>query len=281
MSLKSNYWSCSKFADWIRGTDKGGAKTDQEWKLWHEQSSGSRPIRHWIAEEALDCIQNILMWPLDRLYDIKYYINNRWVTGTHALTAHSRDIPRGQWRDLGERFLPCMFNQLVDFVEVELAWKHVACDKEARTKYKVPWYGLGWFRWRIWRSAQAGIDYLNWEIDLVQDKTWGLGPDDDNYGEPTPQAQAALEILTLYRWWTEIYSQRQDPHDESGWSAACRMGRKNGGNFMDIMFNNTDPEYIKARDQAFKLLQEIETKREQEDTDMLVRLIKVRGKLWT
>jgi len=220
------------------------------------------------------------MWPVDKLYDLKYYVNNRWVSSTHALTAHRRDIPRGEWRDLGNRFLPCLFNELVNFVEVELAWKHVTCDESVRAKYQVPWYGMGWFRWRSWRNAQAGIDYLNWEINLVKDRSWGLSPDDAEYGEPTDQARAALEILSLYTWWTQVYPKRQDPHDESGWTEACEFGRKDDSDFLS-MLDNTDPEYVAMRDRAHERLREIEAQREQEDTDMLIRLIKVRERLWT
>lgn len=280
MPTRSNYWSCSKLADWLRGTAKGGAKTGTEWEEWRRQSRQAHPIRYWIAEEALDRIQNTLMWPWDKLYDLKYYINNRWVTRTHCLTAHPRDIPRGQWRDVGNRFLPCLFNELVDFVEIELAWKNVAYDEKARARYRVPWYGLGVFRWRTWRNAQAGLDYLNWEINLVKDRSWGLSPEDADYGEPTDQARAALEILSLYNWWTQVYAKRADPHDESGWTEACEFGRKEDDNFLS-MLDNTDPEYVAMRDRAHERLREIEADREQEDTDMLIRLIKVRERLWT
>jgi tartrate dehydratase beta subunit/fumarate hydratase class I family protein len=47
------------------------------------------------------------------------------------------------------------------------------------------------------------------------------------------------------------------------------------------MLDNTDPEYVSMRDRAHERLREIEEQREQEDTDMLIRLIKVRERLWT
>jgi hypothetical protein len=144
----------------------------------------------------------------------------------------------------------------------------------------VPWYGLGWFRWRVWRCPEAGIDHLNWEINLVKDRSWGLGPGDAEYGEPTEQARGALEILSLYNWWTQVYANRRDPHDESGWTEACALGRNIEGDFLS-MLDNTDPEYVKVRDRAHARLREIEEQREQEDTEMLIRLIKIRERLWT
>ena len=116
-----NYWTCSKFADWIRGTTKLKCGTGKEWREWEEAAKARYPIRWWIAEEGLDKLQDIWCFIPERINDVRYYINNRWVTKTHALTAHPSDIPRGQWRDVGNRFLPCLFNELVDFVEIEQA----------------------------------------------------------------------------------------------------------------------------------------------------------------
>lgn len=282
MASRSQYWSCTKFADWIRGTPKGDAKTSAGWREWNRTSREKNPIRYWIAEEALDRIQDAVMWPIDKLYDAKYYINNRFITRTHSLTAHSRDIKSGHWCDMGDRFLPCLFNELVNFVEVELAWKNIAWDEKAREKYKSPWYATGWWRFRTWRSPQAGIDHLMWEINLVKDREWGVNPGDDEYGELTDQAKTAMEVYTLYRWWKEIYPARQDPHDESGWSAVCEQGRLNSaeGGFADFL-DNKDPEFQRAKDQAHERLREIEEQRREEDTAMLIRLIKVRGSLWT
>ena len=75
-----NYWSCSKFADWVRGTPKGGAKTSEGWDEWRTEAEQYNPVRYWIAEEALDAIQNFINYPMDKLNDIRYYINNRWVS---------------------------------------------------------------------------------------------------------------------------------------------------------------------------------------------------------
>jgi len=123
--MRSNYWSCTKFADWVRGTPKRGALTADGWAEWEDEAKRYNPVRYWIAEEALDAIQNFIWWPVDQLYAVKYYINNRFVTRTHSLTAHPRDIKPGQWQDVGNRFLPCLFNELVDFVEIETAWSHI------------------------------------------------------------------------------------------------------------------------------------------------------------
>ena len=267
MAQRSNYWSCSKFADWIRGTAKLKMGTGKEWDDWEEFSKKKHPIRYWIAEEALDAVQNFIWWPVDKVYDVKYYINNRWITRTHALTADARDIRPGTWCDVGYRFLPCLFNELQNFVEVELAWWHIAWDDEAKKKYKAPFWSRGWFRWRTWRCPQAGLDNLEWQMALA-----------DN-GNPTPQAIDAREIYDLYTWWTEIRPNRLDPHDAGGWTEVCEEIRKaNGGK---ISLGNTPKHLRSKQNKALNETQRIEEQYEKEDEEMMIRLIKVRHRLWT
>lgn len=278
--MRNHYWTCSKFADWLRGTTKGGAKTSEGWDEWEKRAKAAYPVRWWLAEEGLDILQTIVFYIPDKLYGLKYYVNNRWVTKTHALTAHARDIPRGEWRDVGNRFLPCLFNELVDFVEVELAWWHIAwADADEKNKYKAPWYATGWFRWRTWRCPQAGLDNLEWQRQLRW-KEDEVAPDSDNLGKLTPQAVKAQEILDLYKWWTEVYRNRPDPHDASGWSAYCEASRLANGGRLSWNGDKT-PELKKMSDKAHKLLRKIEAAYEKEDEDMMIRLIKVRHGLWT
>ena len=278
MAQRSNYWSCTPFADWIRGIEKGGAKTGRGWREWEQEGKRLHPVRYWIAEEALDAVQNFIWWPLDKIHDVKYYINNRWITRTHSLTAHSRDIRPGTWCDVGNRFLPCLFNELVEFVEVELAWWHLAWSPEERPKYNMPWWAVGWWRIRVWRCPQAGLDNLEWQRNL----TWTadeMGEDSTDVGKKTPQAERAEEILALYKWWTEVYPNRPDPHDAGGWTAYCDMRRDRGDHMLD--FEDRTPEEAEMARVALDRTHEIEEAYKQEDTEMMIRLIKIRDSLWT
>ena len=280
--MRNHYWTCSKFADWLRGTTKLKSGTSEQWDEWERRAKADFPVRWWLAEEGLDILQTIVFWPTDKLYAIKYYINNRWVTRTHALTAHPRDIPRGEWRDVGNRFLPCLFNELVDFVEVELAWWQIAwADKDEKKKYNAPFWATGWFRWRTWRCPQAGLDNLDWQSKLRW-KEDEVGDNHPSIGEPTPQAKNAQEILALYKWWTEVYPNRPDPHDASGWSRYCELKRQEfEGSGLGFMSESKNPETRALGDVALKKTHEIEEAYEQEDEEMMIRLIKIRNSLWT
>jgi hypothetical protein len=278
--MRNNYWTCSKFADWVRGTTKLKMGTSEQWHEWESRAKKDYPLRWWLAEEGLDYLQKFIMWPLDKLYAVKYYINNRFISRTHSLTAHPRDIKPGQWQDVGNRFLPCLFNELVDFVEVELAWWHLAwADADEKKKYNAPWWRFGWWNIRLWRCPQAGLDNLEWQRNLrwKEDECVEGSP---NVGKLTPQAEKAQEILDLYKWWTETYRNRPDPHDASGWSAYCdALRNENGDRWIGI--DPKDPKLKKQGDKAHKLLQKIEAAYEKEDEEMMIRLIKVRHGLWT
>lgn len=286
MAQRTHYWSCTKFADWLRGTPKPGAATGEGWRRWHRRARVNK-YRYWLAEEGLDLIQSAIWWPVDKIYDLKYYINNRWVTGTHHLTAAPHLIKRGQWCDVGNRFLPCLFTSLVDFVEVELAWANIAWSKkEERQKYGAPFWAWGWFRWRTWRSPEAGLDYLKWAMTLTNED-W-LEEDKKHLATPTGQAVSAKEILELYTWWKEVYPNRKDPHDLSGWSEWCAGRRQKikeedpGADDFSMLGsdNETEEEQAETR-RILDLLQQIEGEQKQEDEGMMIRLIKIRDHLWT
>lgn len=273
-----NYWSCTKFADWLRGTAKPESASGKGWNEWRKTASSAHKFRYWLAEEGLDAIQDFVMWPIDKLYNIKYWLVNRFNTKTHSLT--SSTLERGQWHDLDSRILFCLFDELVNFVEIEKAWIHIVfSDKADRKKYNMPWYGSGWFNLRSWRCPQAGLDHLDWESTLIWDESSGCGPDHELYNKPTYQANNAQEIAELYHWWKFVRPVRPDPYDESGWSEICDRRRENG----NLLWSGEDesPEEEKESKKSLDLLRKIEEEYETEDTDMLIRLIKIRKSLWT
>lgn len=276
--MHMNYWSCSRFADWLRGTKKLNAGTSREWREWRQTGRQRHPIRYWLAEEGLDLIQDTVTWPARKLNDLRYYINNRFVSHTHACTAHPRDIEPGSWCDVGNRFLPCLFNELVDFVEVETAWHHVVWDDEARKKFGTPWT-RSFFRWRTWRSAAAGVAHLEWASGLRADESWGLEPGDADYGELTYQAKNAQEILALYHWWTQVRPQRPDPYEASGWTELCERRRVKYSD--EILPEDTTRQEKAETKKALNQLRKMEEAHEQEDEEMMIRLIKIRQALWT
>ena len=265
-----DYWSCSKFGDWLRGTAKPSAASAQEWREWKQAAKQAHPWRYWLVETALSKLQSCICWPMDRVYDAKYWFVNRFVTRTHALTSR---LQRGQWWDLDSRILNCLFDELVEYVEVELAASNIRWDREARDKYKAPFWAIGWFRTRLWRSPEAGMDYLIWAA--------GLGEDD------VMQAHNAREVMSLYHWWKDVRPMRQDPSDESGWTALCEKKRaaRAALGFTDVLDfmeeQDETPEVVNLTREVLAESSRLEQRNLDEDTDMLIRLIRIRSGLWT
>lgn len=280
--MRAHYWSCSKFADWLRGTAKPGAATSQGWSDWKKKAKKAHPYRFWLVEEGLSSLQNFVNYIPDKLNDVRYYAYNRWLTKGHALTAHPRDIKPGEWRDVGERFLPCLFNELVDFVECEQAWTYCVWDDEAAKKFQVPWWRKSVLRWRKWRCPEAGLERLAWAASLTGDND-----------EFSHQALAAQEIIKLYKWWTVERPSRPDPNEVSGWTALCaeraarrkaKRAEENDDDDDDLggLFSNYEDEHDRLDSKkALNISGQIEKQYDTEDTEMMIRLIKIRDNLWT
>ena len=254
-------WSNTKFADRIRGTAKPYSNTGKGWSEWKKAAKQRHPFRYWLVEVALDKLEDVIKWPVKKLYNAKYYIVNRWVDQSHALVAHPKHIKPGNWQDLDYRILHCTFDELVDFVEVEKAYANYRWDLDKLGELK--WWQGGRWRTRTWRSAEAGLSYLKWESEISEDEA------------PSSQAEAAKEVLFLYDWWVNVRPNREDPMEVSGWSAYCDTYRDEG---LFAMFDKDDGVDTKSMHDKMR---ELETQYDEEDTEMLIRLIKIRGYLWT
>jgi hypothetical protein len=162
------------------------------------------------------------------------------------------------------------FDSLVDFVEIEQAWHHLVCsDKKYRKAI---------FRIRQWRNTEAGLEYLNWAASLLQNEDW-VNKNDPDFGKPTHQALAAVETIALYKWWKESRPKRPNPMDASGWSDYCNSRWKGDRLWLDL-----EDETEEERKHAYEIraiLSKMEREQEEEDTEMLIRLVKLRKSLWT
>lgn len=191
-----DYWSCSKFADWIRGTPKPFALEWEEWDIWHEEAKNKYPFRYWIADKLLNRIQDFVNLPMDIYHTIEVYIRNRFIDKLQYLKT---GLKPGKYYDFDWRILNALFYELTELVETDYARMGAWEDKK---KYK---FVRG-------RCPEAGLDYLNWAISLKYGEDHGFLKDDKWYGQPTEQAKAAQKTLELYNWWKNRPN-RPDPYD--------------------------------------------------------------------
>jgi hypothetical protein len=263
--IRTNYWSCSKFAAKVRRKlgveEKPSAATLEGWSEWKKNNTNN--FGYWLTEEAFDAAQDVVYFPIDVYRNIRRYINNRFVTKTHYIDTK---LERGQWHEMDARILHGMMESLVGFVEIEKANMRYLSDevplwRDNTLKGK-------FVRWKTYHSRelpsrQKGLEYLDWEISL---------------GEESPlQSAAARNIKELYLWWKDVRPARPDPMDASGWSEHCDA-RRDGG---DIFCRPETPEEKDRVEQMLEEMRLLEQQYYDEDTEMLTRLIKIRDSLWT
>jgi len=239
LKTRINYWSCSKFADWIRGEKKPHALGLREWDEWKDKQRKERPYRFWLSDIVLQKLQNILYFPYDIYRTVKAYIRNRYFDKTHYLNT---GLKPGQYYDLDTRILHALFNELVDFVEIELA--HLSLwDRNKKYKFKNG------------RCVEAAYDYFDWACNLK------------SKSKLTEQAKASRKIKKIYEWWKNKRPNRKDPYGEKTF----------GLDIEDIL----DNKKAKEKQKLFEKTYQMELAQENEDTTMMIELINVRHHLWT
>ena len=92
-------------------------------------------------------------------------------------------------------------------------------------------------------------------------------------------AAAKKEMLTIYEWWTKGRSEEHKKEDElleAAYPNPFEFEPIPGSSMLRLKDDET-PELRKLRDQC----RDMETLLEEKDEEMLIRLIKVRGYMWT
>lgn len=256
--MRAKYWCNSKLADFIRGTDKIKVGTMVEWRRWELEAKQKHPWRYYIAENVLSMLQDIIHIPDDFFNNVTYYISNRWIYKSHALVADKKHIAAGEYQDFGYRLLPCTMKGLVDFVEIDLAWAYCRWDIERLRRYNGSFLKK---RFGLWRSPEAGLEFLNVTISNPHD-----------HGEDW--VNTFKDVLEVYNWWKNIYPNRPDPYEVTGFSGYL----KNKYDTDDIDDEEDDTEVSKSIIEAHRSL---EVQYAQEETDMIIKIVKVREFLWS
>lgn len=142
------------------------------------------------------------------LSNLKYFYYNKYVVKSHCLSADSKDLKQGEWYDLSDRLLPCIFNELKNFVEIELAYTYFTYSSVNEGKKSRKALPFNKFNKDFNRYPELGLKYLKWQSEFVWTEE-ELGKDHPDLGSPTTQALNALEVISLYKWWTTVYPLRK------------------------------------------------------------------------
>lgn len=221
--MRYTYWTCSKFAEWLRGTKYPHAVKWGEWDEICAAAKAAHPIRYWLADTGIRFCQNVVYFVPEKINSLRHYLRNRFVNRTHLL--NTRLTPGGCY-DCDTIILHGLMETLVDYVEIECA---------------------SWTEGNKGRSEEDGLKRLAWERSLVSESP-------ESMGKRTPQAIAADEVRELYSWWKDTRPNRADPWEK------------------------LSEEHIIG---DYENTQKLEDQYQEEDDEMLCRLIKIRHSMWT
>lgn len=191
-------------------------------------------------------------------HKLRRSLQNRIYRRPYALTASRAHLPRGKFVEMPDRMLFCLFDELVNFVEIDLAVMGGSRPEDAK-RFRQPKRA----RIKPWRSRAAGLAFLGYEGDPIACERH--------------QAKWQVEVLTLFIWWVEERPARTNPAIRSGYQDYLEdKSRRDLGLFDD------DPlaGKWKAAERLGEMIR-ISDEYTAEDDEMLERLIKVRHHLRT
>ncbi len=249
--------------------------TAEEWSAWHKKEK-EKPVCDF-------CTNTVPRWfgiKKRQLNDVKYWFLYR-LHPHHKYHLIDTGL-KPNYHEIDTRMLHGMFNLLKNFCEDEMPW-HDWCWQEAGKEIDAENDGNSYKRRKFVKGKEAALESFKWQKALVhrEEEIWN---EEHKHliGTPTPQAKAAEEIEKLYLWWVETRPARVDPYEAfpDPFLEKHLENRKNGGSVMDMFIRGTDEEEALKKDR-YEQMDALEKKYEEEDDEMLIRLIKIRKALWT
>lgn len=242
------------FKNWFKMFPPNSA-TSEEWELFDQNCKTKFPIRYWLNESL---IPNTWDHVKNSFSTFKDMLNHYLIERLHIIDTK---LPPGYY-DLGTRLLYGLFALLVDYVEIECAWMNKVSERGLEEKR--PWWKK---EPRFKRSREKGLEYLDWEINLKNEKSKDIGEKSIN----KDQSEAAQIAKELYLWWVDERPKREDPYKMMDDPTFVK------GNSLKDWLNKDDPK----RDESIKKMYEKEIQQDEEDTQMLIKLVQLRKSLWT
>lgn len=239
------------FDHWM-GYSPPFAMTFKGWKYFDKEFRERAPIRYYFDRT----FKYKYIYPISRKYNvIKDWIRYRIYDRYHIMK--TGELPG--YAEVDHQILHVNFNALKNFVEVEQAWSSYLHNINSDFKPNF-WQRLAL---REWRHPDLGIKYFEWASTLDDP---ALPP----HEQSVSQAIAAREILVLYNWWMKDRPSRIE----------IPIYKSPNTVDEDSMWTDDSPEELIIRNKNYTDRDDQHEKWENEDTDMLCRLMKIRKSLW-
>lgn len=245
-----------------------GSLTTAGWRSFEREYKVNAPIRFYLSRTFKRKYVYPLKWRISEIRDwFRYRITDRYHIVKTGLTPH--------YYEISERMLHANFTMLVDFVEVEHAWsKYIWSDERSTSSWierRMPFYYI----FKPFRRPDLGIEYLEWASTLDDPK---LPP----HERSDAQAASARKILALYKWWTVDRKARIEieylPRPSTSDDYTFDFDEEDEEDEEDI---EAEKAYHAERVKRIHARHDQEEKWNEEDTKMLVQLMKISRSLWT
>ena len=225
-----------------KGVGPNVARSSEDWRDFKIFHKKNNPIRYFLNED----FNSIFIWPWSMpLRRAKEWIEYRTTRRYHVVKTGQKP----GYSDLSEKMLHVNFNMLKEFVEVEKAHMWQWSESE-------------------FKSEQPGVSHLLWEMGL----------DDDNEHQ-NQQSVNAREQYELYDWWTNVRPYRESI--DVGWEAYHELRNEIYGDECFFCSDKDTPELKELQKKWIATSSIMEKNYAEEDEAMLIRLMKIRGSLWT
>lgn len=236
-----------------------GSLSSKGWRLFDKEFKEEAPIRYWIKEDFKHAIIYPIKWKYRAISD---WIRYRTYDRCHVVKTGLKP----GYCDITTQMLNVSFNMLKDFVECELAWSRFQWEST------LPWYRkiriVRRYIRATFRDPKLGLEHLDWAATLDDPR---LPPKD----RCDHQAISARETRELYIWWVNTRPARKEieipKYKDQGLGILSPL---------DEDFDRNSPDFKKF-EEAMKTQRDLDEEWKIEDTEMLVRLVKVREGLWT
>ena len=245
-----------KLKSWIRGTTYPNSAEWGEWENIYDAARKKHPIRYWLAEDLWDWCENVVSWPLRKYRDTKSYLSNRFETKTHVLQLDSnRDwVKKGKWIEYDTRLLYGVMDSFVIWLREEWYPHHFHIDFDESQMTEKEKFSL----------------MFDECIKMYQEEGF---PEDSEEG----WIHAYKEMKEIYLWWVDFDEEAW--YEESPWYKHCEQMRQKYGSIMVPSRKKTEEE-IEQGKEALKENDRLEKENKEKITEMLCRLMRVRGGMW-
>lgn len=229
-------------------------------------------------------------------------VRYHWFTPYRVITI--RSIKANEYRDVDTLMFETIMQLLINFVESEKAHMTRICTVEQYKDYlkgEVKWDELdeftkrsciaeyakaSWFdKW--WHKDEwneiLGVNYLEWEIALQENGEYE--------GHPVShmgQSSSAAEILRIYNWYKHERPRRIDPWDGEFEKPKYTYKHEDGSLTNEMLEPNADERgMFRMREMTdeyagyLKECSDLEAAQIKEDTLNAMKIVEIRGHLWT